>query len=363
MFSHTHYVPMLKGKDGEFRALSLLTPATRHSITPFIDIPRRDIDIHTNRPKDSIEIYLEKKAKKIRHLWGTDENVFVDVYDLDLTLRTPTGSHFLEFLFSRLRAYNVRAVPVIGLDRSADTAYVNAVKQTVSVDKQGLCIRLLREDMEMPKDTFSGVNDLIRGLQLSNDQIHLLLDFRDITESELPDVAEIAITFLANLPAATAWRTLTLSSSGFPENLGGVPPRSVETLPRLELDLRNRLVSRKRGLRRFPAFGDYGICHPDLLDFDPRTHTPSAAIRYTTEREWLILKAGSIKKYKMVQFVELSNALRMRPEYYGINYSWGDGYISACADCSAGHGNLTTWRQVGTNHHLTLVANQIANSA
>ena len=361
MFGYKHYVPILKGKEGEFRALACLTPSVKHNITPFIDIPRRDLDWKTRQPKDPIEVYLEKKAKKIHKAWGTMEEIFVDVFDLDLDLRTPGGTHFVMFLFSQLRNYDVQAIPVIGLDRSEDTDYADSVRNTAFTDKRGICIRLLLEDMEMPSDTYSDVDELIRTLHQSKKSVHLMMDFRNISEKDLYDIADVATGFLANLPDTTAWKSITLASSGFPEHLGGILPRSIDTIARTELDLRDELSSRKRSVLRFPAFGDYGICHPDLLDYDPR-FTPGAAIRYTIEREWLIIKAGSIKKYGCEQFRGLSNTLRRRPEYYGPTYSWGDNYIDECADCTVGTGNLPKWRQVGTNHHITLVGNQIANS-
>ena len=362
MFNYKHYVPVLKGKDGEFRALAHLTPNARHNLTPFIDIPRRDLDVRTNQPKDPIDVYLKKKAKKLQRAWGTTRQIFVDVFDLDLDLRIPSGTHFVEYLFSRLRNYDVQAIPVIGLDRSEDTDYVDAVRNVVSTDKRGVCVRLLGEDLEMTTGTYSDVDGLIETLGLSRRSVHLLMDFRSVTEADIYDVADMATDFLANLPDITDWKTITLSSSGFPENLGGISPRSIDTLPRTELDLRDELVARRRNIPRFPAFGDYGICHPDILDFDPRVHTPSAAIRYTIEREWLIIKAQSVRKYGFGQFRELSDTLRKRPEYYDSNYSWGDHYIIGCAGCTVGTGNLTTWRQVGTNHHITLVGSQIANS-
>jgi hypothetical protein len=362
MFGYKHYVPILKGKDGEFRALASLMPNARQKITPFVDIPRRDLDLITNQPKDPIDVYLLKKAEKIYKSWGTTRKIFVDLFDLELDLRTPNGTHFLEFLFSCLRNNNVQATPVIGLDRSEDIDYVNAVRNTVSADKRGVCIRLLDEDLEIPAGTYSNVHDLIQTLGLSKRNIDLLMDFRSIYGNDLADVADIATDFLTNLPNTTEWQTIILTSSGFPESLSGVLPHSIDPIPRTELYLRNELFSRKRNIRRFPAFGDYGICHPDLLDFDPRVHTPSAAIRYTIEREWLIIKAGSIKRYKLDQFRDLADILRRRPEYYGPAYSWGDNYINDCANYTVGKGNLTTWRQVGTNHHITLVGSQIANS-
>ena len=244
-----------------------------------------------------------------------------------------------------------------------NTAYVRAVRNAIAADNRGsmysyCCVKIWRPP-GLPTPT------LRASFVLCNCQrvkfICCSISGTSL-KAYLYDLAQIATAFLANLPDPSAWKTITVSSSAFPENLGAVPPRSVESLPRVELQLRDELASRKRKIPRFPTFGDYGICHPDLLDFDPRTHTPSAAIRYTTERKWLIVKAGSIKKHKLEQFRQLSDTLRKRPEYYGENYSWGDRYISECADCNVGHGNLTTWRQVGTNHHVTLVANQIASS-
>ena len=361
MFDYRHYVPVLKGKDGEFKALEYLQSNAKDRLTPFIDIPRRDLDPETNRPKDSIDIYLEKKAKKIHKAWGTARQIFIDVFALDLGLRTTDGTHFIEFLFSQLRARDVLAIPVVGLDRVDDNEYVEAIKKIILSDKRGVSIRLLHEDLETPTATYSYVDDLIRTLGLTKSSVHILMDFRSVFNDDLSDVADIATDFLANLPDTTYWNTITLSLSGFPENLGEIAPRSIGILPRTELDLRDLLVSRKRNISRFPAFGDYGICHPDLLAFDPR-YNPGAAIRYTIERSWLIVKEGSIKKYGYDQFRDLSDTLRRRPEYYGSTYSWGDNYIDECANCRVGKGNLTTWRQVGTNHHITLVGSQIANS-
>lgn len=250
MFGYKHYVPVLKGKDGEFRALACLASNTGHNITPFIDIPRRDLDQKTKQPKEKIDIYLGKKAKKIHKAWGNRRQIFVDVFDLDLDLRIPGGTHFVEFLFTQLRTYCVKAIPVIGLDRSEDTDYVNTVRNVVYTDKRGVCIRLLNEDLEMPAETCNYVDDLIQSLGLSESNVHLLMDFRSVSQYELDDFAEIATDFLANLPNVKDWKSITLSSSGFPENLGGISPNSIDSLPRTELDLRDEMISRKRHIPR-----------------------------------------------------------------------------------------------------------------
>ena len=81
-----------------------------------------------------------------------------------------------------------------------------------------------------------------------------------------------------------------------------------------------------------------------------------------SKRDGLSSRLRDIKLYKSEQFRQLSATLRKRPEFYGTSFSWGDNYISNCADYATGPGSLTTWRQVGTNHHIAVVTNQIASS-
>ena len=86
----------------------------------------------------------------------------------------------------------------------------------------------------------------------------------------------------------------------------------------------------------------------------------SASIRYTTADHWLIVKGKNVRQYGFDQYFELCRTLVELPEYSGENFSWGDRFIMRCARGSGGPGNATTWRKVGTNHHLTLVAQQLA---
>ena len=201
MFDHRHYVPILKGKEGEFRALSLLPEVTKQKITPFIDIPRIDIDWETNLPKDTVEGHLAKKAKKISTAWGIHRAVFVDVYDLSVDLRTASGKHCIDFLFSELRKLKVVSIPAVGLDRASSREYLRAIKKTITADNRGVLIRLLYDDMDVPKDGYRAMDELIDALGLPAHQVHLLMDFRDISADNLPDVTATATRFLVNLPA------------------------------------------------------------------------------------------------------------------------------------------------------------------
>jgi hypothetical protein len=86
----------------------------------------------------------------------------------------------------------------------------------------------------------------------------------------------------------------------------------------------------------------------------------TANIRYTIDGNWLIVKGRGVKKHGYGQFAAICRALVGRPEFCGRNFSTGDAYIADCATNAVGTGNMTTWRKVGTNHHLTFVVDRIA---
>jgi Beta protein len=170
----------------------------------------------------------------------------------------------------------------------------------------------------------------------------------------------LARAVLSQTPLLGEWRRIVFASASFPENLSEVDAATVTTLPRIEAQLWERL-KRRGGLRQDTLFGDYAIAHPVPTELDPRTMRMSASIRYTTAENWLILKGRNVRQYGFDQYFELCRTLVTRPEYAGEDYSWGDRFIARCARGAGGPGNATTWRKVGTNHHVTLVAHELAS--
>lgn len=87
--------------------------------------------------------------------------------------------------------------------------------------------------------------------------------------------------------------------------------------------------------------------------------TRAASIRYTAADMWLVPKGRSVKKHGTGQYETLCQKLVADKRFAGAAFSTGDRYIDACAAGNDGPGNGTTWRQVPTNHHLTLVVSQM----
>lgn len=64
------YVPVLKGKQGEFGALQRLAEKFRSKIMPRIEVPPVPYDFKNKRPKITIDRHLATVADYLRRSWG-----------------------------------------------------------------------------------------------------------------------------------------------------------------------------------------------------------------------------------------------------------------------------------------------------
>jgi hypothetical protein len=360
MFDHTHYVPILKGKDGEYGALKELNSATKSGLTPLIEVISIPWDFQNDQPKETIDTHLDDVAAKILASWGNTQPLYVDPYWIDESERMKDGRHYLTFVFDDTRAKGVLGIPVTGLRRDAD--YQLAVKTIVAADKRGVCIRLENEDFTELFDLNSNLDTLLTALGVAKGDVDLLMDFREVGVNQTASVALAAQSIISLLANVSDWRGLIFAGTGFPSEMPG--PSTLTLAPRTEWMVWQQLAKHHKRLSRLPTFGDYAISSPDLLDdVDPRMMKLSAAIRYTTDSDWLLIKAGLLRKKGFGQFHDLSKLLLGRPEYKGSSHCWGDEYVSLCAVRTQQPGSLMTWRKVGTNHHLTLVQQQVASYA
>lgn len=111
------------------------------------------------------------------------------------------------------------------------------------------------------------------------------------------------------------------------------------------------------GMRR-PTFGDYAISSPELVTGDMRRLKPAATVRLAVDDAWIIAKGGA-SRGNHAQFKALcSQIIANSPLAEGL--SAGGDYIRLCAEGKVSTGNQTTWRWVGTNHHLTKVLADLA---
>lgn len=228
----------------------------------------------------------------------------------------------------------------------------------------GVCIRLVTDDFADPESFEEDLKGVLENLGVSAERTDILLDLGPIDPSQRTAHRIVASQVVNQLPDSRAWRTVTFAATAFPQTMQPFDQDSENLVERTEWALWKHLkgLAEKEKLQRLPTFGDYTINHPEPVQIDPRVMRMSASIRYTTDEHWLIMRGHWVEKPPYFgQFHELSRDLVDRDEYCGPEFSSGDQYIRDCAAEDVSTGNATTWRRVGTNHHLTFVVNQIAN--
>jgi Beta protein len=359
MFDHTHYVPILKGKEGEYLALKDLTIIAKDGLTPLIEIPSIPYDFENDRPAKTVREHLDKVVQKIENCWGIDRSLFLDFGLIPPSEVMPDGSQPLKFIFDGARSRNLRLIPVTGMDRISE--YQDAIKETNQQDGFGICLRLVDEDFEDMRDLSNRLNSLLRFFRIAPSEVDLLVDLESVIGGHHGTLLLAARSVIGTLPLVRDWRTLTLAASAFPQDLTHLPSQTITPIPRTEWLTWRALAESGHRLLRIPTFGDYAIAHPVPNELDPRLIRMSAQLRYTIDGDWLVFKERNVIRHGYDQFNHICRTLVARPEFKGAGYSAGDTAISTCAAPGANPGNATTWRRIGTNHHLTFVVDQLAS--
>lgn len=371
MFDEYHYVPVLKWKRGEQIGLQNVEETLRSMITPLIEIPPIPWDYENDNVKYSIEEYIQTIPKTILKSWGEHKPFFFDISLLEQD-KISRGDSIIEWFFGQL-CPAAQLIPVVSLNSTNE--YLESIKLLLKKQNFGICLRIYKDDIDDAETFKNNVTSLISYLGTTPKDVDLIIDFEYI--SETPPLVTI-ITILNNyIFSHNEWRTISFISSSFPYDMSSIRRDSIETLNRLEWQLwETLLIKYKSGhIIRMPSFGDYGISNQESAEIDPREMNISGHLRYTIEDEYMIVKGAAVRDVKgkngkilrkgrsFAQMRQLCAELIKKPEFYGEGFSTGDKYIVDCANEIVSTGNPETWRRVGTNHHLTLVARQLAKHA
>ncbi|HLG59817.1 MAG TPA: beta family protein [Vicinamibacterales bacterium] len=360
----TRYMPILKAREGEFGALEALPEDIRNTLTPLIEIPKVPHDYVRDRPTKTLEQHIAGIGDRLRKSWG-DRPVYVQLprHTDGASETLSDGLAAVGGVLQDCAGLGVRAIPVLVTSNS--TPYLTAVRDYSANSDEGVCLRLHVGDFDQgdpdspsPKSRIDALLERVGATH--HDSVDVVLDLGDLSQ-DLNMASMVARTMFGELPYRTAWRSVALAAASFPENLSEVVGGTERVIKRHEWALWNRL--RRRDEWSQVVFGDYAIAHSKITELDPRTMRMSASIRYTTDASWLVLKGRNVREHGFDQYFDLCRRLIDRSEYKGPGFSWGDEFIFKCAQGLGGPGNATTWRKVGTNHHLTLVARAIAAAA
>lgn len=359
MFDSKHYVPILKWKRAEQGALKALAEEHKKRITPLIQfvMPKYKPDEQLKDVVARFEEQIPQVTKKLLEVWGATP-VFIDV---SLLFTTPLKAKSLETIVKTGHELGGVLIPVIHLND--DEEIKKAAYATAKKNNSGLCLRLVCSDFSDLAIINSAITGLVSSSGLTEKTIDLLVDIKE-TEKNGDKYAKY-FNSAQDIPNLSKWRTFIFASGSFPENLAECKLDEENLIPRIDWkSWKERIAGEK--LKRAPAFADYTIQHPIYKEASQFFH-PTSSIKYTLEDEWLVMKG---KKQKFELYLASAAELIKDKRFYGENYSDGDKYIAEKAEhfatyiknpAAKGTGSTETWLRAGINHHLVLVAHQVAN--
>lgn len=334
------YRPFLKAKQGEFGALATLDEAVRRVTIPVMEpLPDHAVDI-------------VKFVNPMKKAWPSGLP-----FVLDFRLGAAAGGAAVSNAGEQLLDAGLNVIPAVGTGQDAD--YLRATADVAKRHKRGAAIRLSLEDIGDLDTLPDSLDALIRQLRRDPAEIDVLIDLYAFTVGQIGAMTTASIAALRSFPRVEEWRSITVVGTSFPENLSSLKPDSLTKVRRAEWEVWQRIAART--IPRKPDFGDYGIAHPELPEVDPRYMTMSANLRYTIDENWLVFKGRGVNKHGYEQFNAFCKKLVQMPEYSGEDFSWGDAAIKAHCRASSGPGNASVWRQIGTSHHVTFVARDLAS--
>lgn len=338
------YVPILKGRRGEFTALGQMEPAVQAHVHPIMEV------VPDERLRDVMETFRGNAWNQLPP--GLD--IAVDCGSLWHHGRVGgvwTGRP-MNWISEAFGAWLLALIPVF---RSEDPR--GALEEVRHVQRAHGCGAVLRVDaFDVAALGLPAVSNRIRGalrtVRVAPEQVDLVLD-----AGHVPGNAAVAEALPPVLDAVrwarrAAWRNVVVAAGAFPRSMRqlarGVPNR----VHRWETELWRRVARAADG--RPPHFGDYGVTHAAL----PRRGRGSIPnIRYTVGQDWQVYVAPRTLPGNDDFFVIARQLLRS--EYWpalGERTSWGDAELARCARRErARAGTGWEWRAWATSHHLSVV--------
>ena len=369
------YAPVILTKRGEFKAYSELFDSSKSLILPIIEFTSRDLVFKKDeqpQPKKTWKEHIDSKIELIaKHCSNSD--IILDTTHLPSDMKI-NGVHVNKYVSQVMEGLSINAIPVYCLERSGDEFYKKSTLSVIKL-KEFFCVRVYFEDIAEVDKLKETISSLFSDEKILMDNCILIIDFKYIIdENEKNKYLSAAMNLLVQSQYKEKFKSVICLATSCPINLMQIKSNSVGAIPRYEYELWDSLNSNKVLNMNF-IFGDYTIFNPeyDPTGFNPLTMTSGAKIRYTSEGSIFVYKGHSLKKKKedalrpdapspYKQFHKLCKEIVMNEKLFcGSSYSWGDEYISNCAEETVKSGGQEKWVTVAVNHHIEYVCDQVTS--
>ncbi len=362
------YVPVLKWKQAEQDALKGLSDSQKESILPLVEIvlPRPKSSAREasdeQRHEESILIFKQDKAgtlaQEIMACWGISP-IFVD---FTLLFPNELKAFGLSTLAPSADSLGLNVIPVMNL--SDDGSFIQEVVKTHRTYKSDICLRITMADLVDMDNLNTRLRKFMTANKLQPSSVYMLVDLKEtVNDFDYQQYAKASqkIEDLEN------WKGFVLSSGAFPEDMTEYK-KDKENVANRNDWLSWQRFRANEDVKRIPTYSDYTIRHP-IYKESSQFLNPTATIKYTTEKTWLIIKG---QRLKFEQYLAGAKILSGMDDFYGANFSSGDQFIAdksshfdKCSEDSTlkkKTGNTTQWLSAGVNHHMSVVVDQLSKS-
>ena len=353
------YVPALRWRQGEYQALLRLKESVKDQIIPLISIPEVEFDFELWQPKKTVHNHVLPFVDRYKAKWDK-RPAWITLNDSIAVGRMDDGSHIFDYVFDGLRSHNAMAIPALPL--TADTDTVEAAERAAARDRRGAGVTIRLEDLMNPAAR-PAILALINRLAVPFAEADLIVDLRAPNFQPYETFANALIVAIRRLGDINVFRNFVLLSTAAPKTFKDIPMGSDE-IPRHDwLFFRTLLYSLPAEVRR-PIYGDYTIVHPEFTAIDMRKIKSAGKVIYTTHGTWATRKGRAFRDNPAQMHTHCAEIVNdPNFQFRGQDFSLGDNYIAKCAVHQVGPSNPTRWKEVGINHHITFVAEDLASFA
>ena len=350
------YVPALRWRQGEYQALTRLASDVKDRIVPIITIPDVEYDFEHGRLKKTVHEHVHPFVLRYHKKWG-GRPAWVVLTASIAAGRMNSGKHVFDYVFDGLRSYGEMAIPALPLD--ANRATVAAVRRVTMQDGQGVGTIVRLEDL-MAGDVEAKVMSMAHRSRVLLAEMDVVIDLRAPNFEPYGLFAGALWQAMSQLGDLGRFRNVVLLSTAIPESFRKIA-KGTDELPRHDWLFYQLFLQQIPAEIRRPNYGDYTIVHPNFKALDMRMVKAAAKLIYTKSNSWGTRKGSAFRdnpsqmRWHCAEIIQDSHF-----EFRGGGYSYGDKYIEGCAVGLESTSNLTRWKDVGINHHMTMVVRDLA---
>lgn len=342
------YVPILKCKQGEQKALKKLGESVKDNVIPLIEIPF----------SNAMQSATEKATfgEFINSFWEDRSYFFYFLPEWYSEADTAELSDFGRLIESKVvpLCKESKGIPVF------DLSYVGEIENSDFFLNRRIAIRLRNNEFGMIEGR---LNRLFELTSFDRNNVDLIFDLQYVSPDDLFAKTSVLKAAFSDLDEPKEYHSIIISCVSYPRatQLSTAESYTICRFARVETEIfaLSQKLSKKFDFNYI--YSDYGPTNIEDVPFVVGM-MPNFKIKYTAFREYLYLKGMSLKKggLDIEQVRRLAKTLVDSGDFSGPNYSWGDGQIYDVANgITSNSGNLTSWVSYAMNHHITFITRQI----